>query len=284
MATLNLTVKTRKPVDLGVTPGTSTLNRGNRQLFRRAFNAVYAQISEGMDFTLGYTSANPGYANAIGLVSSGSGAVGATINGVTVTDTWATSDTVAAGLIAAAINASTNALVQGFVVASNLRMTLTLSSVAAGDYVDVCGTRFIATNGTPANVDTLSAVNTFDMSGNDTADAVALAAAINLSPGLSQYVWAQSVAAVVYVFSRNASWPSGPGVPPNLVVSGASTIVASGAALAASANFGLCACYPGVQGNAITVAASGTGVTILNSATRLTLGTGLGAVSSLGRS
>src|SRR5687768_7319076 len=50
-------------------------------------------------------------------IASGSGSVGGSINGVSVTVTWATSDTATAAALATAINASVNALVSGVVTA-----------------------------------------------------------------------------------------------------------------------------------------------------------------------
>jgi phage tail sheath gpL-like len=54
-----------------------------------------------------YSATNAVKASGTLTISSGSGAVGGTIGGTLVTATWATSDTVAAALVAAAINANT---------------------------------------------------------------------------------------------------------------------------------------------------------------------------------
>ena len=281
----------RRPVDYGVTHGTTTITRRGRELFRRFVNLAQASIgaaSADAEYALVYSnSTEPAYANGALVMSGGSGAVGGIINGVTLTATWASSDTNSCGLAAAAINASSNALVQGFVTANNLSATLTLTSVTAGAYVDICGTRFTATSGTPATQFSGGNLCTFDISGSDTADALALTTAINQAPGLSRFVFAQSVAGVVHLFARQATfsgtatftWPTGPGVPSNTLRSGSGTIVASAASLAASAKVGIVSCVPGVLGNAMTIALSGTGVTVLGTQTRLIGGTGLNVVS-----
>ncbi len=62
-------------------------------------------------------------------LSSGSGTITATINGVAIAITWATDDTVSAALLAAAINASSNALVTGIVTATSALGVVTITSV-----------------------------------------------------------------------------------------------------------------------------------------------------------
>lgn len=286
-----LYLRHRRPKDYGVTPGSTTISRRGRDLARKFAQVLQGQLqgadSDG-DFALVYSnSTEPAFAVGGLAMSGGAGTVGGIINGVTVTATYASSDTNSCGLVAAAINASANALVQGFVTANNLTATLTLTSTAAGDTVDVCGYRFIAVSGTPVTIVSGGNLGKFDISGNDAADATALAAAINTMPGLSRWVSAIAVSNVVRLFARQYAfsgtatfaWPSGPGVPPNSIISQAGTIVASAASLAAGAFVGINACVPGVAGNAITIALSGTGVTVLNSAARLVNGAGLNVVS-----
>ncbi|GAC1590960.1 MAG: hypothetical protein NVS3B25_09940 [Hymenobacter sp.] len=65
-------------------------------------------------------------------IASGTGVVGGSINGVAITVTWATSDTVTATALAAAINASTNALVAGIVTASASAGVVTIKTLAKG--------------------------------------------------------------------------------------------------------------------------------------------------------
>lgn len=65
-------------------------------------------------------------------LSTAAGAVGATINGVTVTATASGGDANTAGLIAAAINNSTNPLVMGLVKATAVGAVVTVTSAFAG--------------------------------------------------------------------------------------------------------------------------------------------------------
>lgn len=81
-------------------------------------------------------------------ISSGSGSIAAVINGVTISITWATSDTNSAALLAAAINASSNALVQNLVTATS---ALGVCTVTAGVKYGVAGNAFtLAATGTGA--------------------------------------------------------------------------------------------------------------------------------------
>ena len=59
--------------------------------------------------SVAYSTSNALQASGTLTISSGSGAVGGTIDGTTVTATWATSDTNSAALVAAAINADATA-------------------------------------------------------------------------------------------------------------------------------------------------------------------------------
>lgn len=73
-------------------------------------------------------------ATAAGTItlSTSSGSIAAVINGVTITVTYATSDTVTAALLAAAIIASTNALVAPFVTATSALGVVTVTALKAG--------------------------------------------------------------------------------------------------------------------------------------------------------
>jgi hypothetical protein len=115
----------------------------------------------GSDYTLG---------PAIGMLvgSSGAGSVGGTIGGTAVTVTFATSDTVTAGLLAAAIRANTT--VNKFVTASNLSMAITLASVTAGQTVIIGGQTFTAV----ATASAIREFGHFNIDGTDTQDAAAL--------------------------------------------------------------------------------------------------------------
>lgn len=61
-------------------------------------------------------------------IASGSGSIAAIINGVTISVTWATSDTNTAALLATAINASANALVAPFVGATSALGVVTITA------------------------------------------------------------------------------------------------------------------------------------------------------------
>jgi phage tail sheath gpL-like len=65
-------------------------------------------------------------------ISSGSGTVGGSINGVSNTVTWATDDATTATALAAAINASSNALIQNLVTASASGGVVTITSTIPG--------------------------------------------------------------------------------------------------------------------------------------------------------
>lgn len=274
-------LRTRRPVDYGVTPGSSTINRRGNVLLRRFANVIMGALSEDSLYTVGYSATEAQNANGGLTISGGAGSVGAIINGVTITVTHITSDPVSAGLAAAAINASSNALVQGFVSSNNLSATVTAATVVAGNTVNIGGETFTAFSGTPVNATSMSTVGIFDCSGSNSATATALARAINIHPVVSRYFTAVPVAAVVRIFAVQFtqaagvfSWPTGPGVLPNTITSSGSTLAVSSNGVVAGTVFSLYSLQPGIGGNAITTALSGTGVTVLNTAARLERGTG----------
>lgn len=82
----------------------------------------------------GGTIASSAGAQATGTltIASGSGSVGGSINGVSITVTWGTSDAASATALAAAINASTNALIQGVVYATVASGVVTVNAVKGG--------------------------------------------------------------------------------------------------------------------------------------------------------
>lgn len=201
-------------------------------------------------------------ANAVWNSSSGNGAMVCTINGVDITVTYATSDINTAGLMAAAINASSNALVQYMVQATHYRGTLALSSVAAGAQVNVCGYTFTAVSGTPTQL------GQFDISGSNTADATSLALAINKMPGLNDLVVATSSAANVFVYLLGDAAVTS---QRKLRKIDAGFTVTQ---IAAVADCAVVAYQPGTMANCITIAASGTGASINGSAARLSGGIG----------
>lgn len=282
----------RRPVDYGTAPGSTTISRRARELFKRYGNVVgaaYGDAQPDSEYVLAYSPNDPASASVGLAMSGGAGAVGATINGVTVTATWATSDTNSCGLAAAAINASSNALVQGLVTANNLSTLLTLVSVAAGTEIRICGTRFVATQGVPPQIASDGNVCKFDISGSDTADALALANAINAAPGVSRFIFAVVSTNTVRLFARQwvfsgtatFAWPTAPSTPSNFVDASAASVTVSSTSLAASAFIGIVATQPGLQGNQATIAASGTGVTVINAETRMVLGKGPNSVNQI---
>lgn len=210
------------------------------------------------------------FACSAGISASGSGAVGMTINGTPATATWATSDTVSAGLVAAAINASTANRIQFLIGATNLKAQVTLVSCVAGNVLTIGGYRFTGISGTTESYKD----GEWTTGGTDTADASSLCAAVNRHPYASQYFFALNEAGVCHFFPKSAAFFTGPNIPQNRVTTYASTITVNTATFAASAYYGIWSKVPGVIGNCFTLAASGTGQTIENSNTRMTRGLG----------
>lgn len=96
--------------------------------------ALLESISAGNldgSFSIGQSTSAPARASGTLTLSSASGAVGGVINGVTITDTASGGDTASAALVAAAINASTNALVAGIVTASSAAAVVTVTAIDA---------------------------------------------------------------------------------------------------------------------------------------------------------
>lgn len=261
-----------------LTHGNTFLTRGRQKtaLLRRFINLAMGVVGgseRGGGFDIVTSATDPAAANGALISASGTGTVGAVINGVTVTDTWATSDTVSAGLVAVAINASTNALVQHVVRATNLKTVVTLASVLAGTTINLAGFVFTAVTAATGNNGTLHKGD-FDISGSDTADAAALAIAINSHPAASRFLGAIPIAGAVHVFPKSVAWFSGPNAPPNVVTASAATVTVGSATFAASAYCCVWATHRTKWGNHITFTATGTGQTISGSATRLLRGLG----------
>lgn len=204
-------------------------------------------------------------AGATLVFSTSSGSVGAVINGVTVTGSGAGADLQDAAAAAAAINASVDALVGGWVRASVMTAQITLVSVAAGETISIIDNkseyRFTAT------VAATGQLGQFSISGNDTADALALANAINAYPGLSLNIRAESVAGVVYIYAMDGS-------ATGRVITKASAGTTINSQFAAATRCHVEAILPGAMGNAVTFTATGTGVTVANANTRLVGGLG----------
>ncbi len=65
-------------------------------------------------------------------LATASGTITATINGVAVSVVWATNDTLSAAALAAAINASSDALISGIVTATSALGVVTVQAVVGG--------------------------------------------------------------------------------------------------------------------------------------------------------
>lgn len=109
---------------------------------RRPFMGALENVVAGMAAGIYTGTVQCSYAEKSGVkasgtvtISSGSGSIAAVINGVSISVTWATSDNNTASLLAAAINASANALVAGLVTASAATNVVTITAVEKA----VCG-------------------------------------------------------------------------------------------------------------------------------------------------
>jgi hypothetical protein len=187
---------------------------------------------------------------AYGLVtvaSDSTGTLRTTINGVNVDVTSGEEEVADAALIVAAINASTTALVQYVVEADQRNASVALTSCAVGTYFDICGVRFTAV------AKAASRLNQFEVSGSDTADGDALAAAINAHPELQDIVVAANSSGTVTIYSRRASTST-----LSLRASGSGEVVVD---FAATAVVCVSAIRKGLPGNWVTLAVTGTGIT-----------------------
>ena len=248
--------------------------RKGKDLLRAAINTAHGCLSgveRGVGYTLVGSDTDSVAACSAGISASGSGTVGISIAGVTLTATWATDDTISAALIAAVINASTNAKIQYLIGSTHLKSTLTLATVVAGTTINLAGFRFTAIAGTTES----GKDGEFVIGGDNTADANSLALAINRHPYANKYLFAIPVTDACHVFpKKGASWFTGPNSPANTVTASAATVTIGSATFAASDYYGVWVKIPGKVGNNIVVAASGTGQTIIGSATYMARGLG----------
>lgn len=158
------------------------------------------------------------------------------------------------------------------VTAVNRCASITLDTVLEDEAVQVCGVGFTAVDGAPA------ALGEFDMSGDNTADALSLATAINRHPSLVGRCRAVSAAAVVYVGLIEERTPTAE----DTVTSFASTMVVANASFAACAQGMVFALVPGAIGNEVRfVDEAGTGATIATNGEAGLLGSGTGGGTSL---
>lgn len=138
----------------------------------------------------------------------------------------------------AAVMASTEAAISGVVQAGNLAGTIQCTSVVAGDYVTIGGRRFTGTSyATGKRGD-------FTIAGTDTADAAALAAAINADPYLATLVIATSATDTVTVRQKVGTTAM------TLTASAATFTLVAFAAVAVAV---VSALRPGAEGNGITL-------------------------------
>lgn len=239
--------------------------------------SIEAGKRQGDVVAVGYNDALPGANSdsvigpAIGMLvgSGGAGSVGGTIGGTAVTVTFATSDTVTAGLLAAAIRA--NSTVNKFVTASNISMAITLASVTAGQTVIIGGQTFTAV----ATASVIRNPGDFNIDGSDTQDAAALALAINRHPSLAGRLRAVSSAGAVIIFQVDVQRSA---LPSETIQSPPATITITRGTPTAGPQCAVLACPGqwGPIGNFCTVVASGTGETYVTNGTAGQLGNGTG--------
>ncbi len=187
-----------------------------------------------------------------------------TINGVAVAVSVGADDAATAALSAAAINASTNALVQYQVRASNLAGTIDCATVLDRQFVEVCGVkltaRLAATGMRPSE---------FSCATGNTETATSLAAVINAHPSLRDIVYATSSTSTVTVRAR---WVLA-SMPDISLKKSAATFTLSDVVLTSNAGVCITAISKGVSGNTMTLTAAATGGTATASAARLAGGT-----------
>jgi hypothetical protein len=254
-----------KPLDLG-----ATNRRQNREVAQALADLIQANATGAADqLTLVANQSGMGAkAGATLLYSGSSGAVGGIINGVTVTAAHS-SDVADGALVATAINASVNALVQGFVRASGIAASATFVSMAAGGTISLrIGSGMVASTYVfTATAAATSRQGEFSIAGSDTADAQAFCDALNAMPGINQVLRAENVAGVAFIYAMDGS-------ASNKVLNVSGTGITATTQFAAVARTHIEALMPDARGNAITIALSGTGVTVANANTRLVGGAG----------
>lgn len=133
MANTIISINHPSPFNLGVDGAPRRRNEAV-QLVIGFLRGLVSGTQKGTTVVINAGTATTALANASGTVtlSGASGTVGATINGVSITTTYATSDTVTAAALAAAINASTNALVQYLVAATSAAGVVTVRALQPG--------------------------------------------------------------------------------------------------------------------------------------------------------
>lgn len=273
----------------GQNPFTTNPALGTRAKFNQTFSKIKGAINGGGVWSAVGThpKLQVGTTSAVAIVTLASVQAGdtVTLNGQALTAVSGTpannefdiSGTNAAGAtsLAAAVFASTTALVSDHLVANTRSGTVTCSSVAVGDYVVLAGevlTAGVTATDSGGNRVTTAPPNFWCQAGNNTADGTSLANCINAHPRLSQLFYALNSSGAVTVYERypglgkECTMQSNNGT--RLAVSG--TVSNSGGLFAAGAAVLFEARFPGAPGNAITIATSnGSRLAITGSVSRL---------------
>lgn len=205
------------------------------------------------------------------VAATATGAVGAAVGATTVTVTAAGGDTATMTALAAAIRA--NATAGQIATATSQLAQLTCTTVAAGATVNIWNITFTGIGA--AAIPTVA--GQFSVGATDTACALNLANSINQHPALAARITAVSVAGVVFigrVDQFNAARPS-----ERITTPTATTITIQAPACVPGTRCMVFASVPGLLGNEMRVAASGTGMTAAtNGAAGLCFGGGGGGL------
>jgi hypothetical protein len=203
--------------------------------------------------------------HALGFIglSSASGTVTVTANAATIGSITASgTDTEdATSLVAAIIADADNA---GLCIPTNYVAKVTLASAASGDKIILLG-------------ETFTAATDFTVSGTDTQDAASFIAAVRAHPWLQDAVGLTQVAGAVHIGLR-------PGFTPKtqtLRSSDSTRLAVVNPTFAATTTVMLWATMPGTLAHKIDIGVTGTGMSVLDSATDFANGTGFtGVVAS----
>jgi hypothetical protein len=279
MPNFTATFNVKRPTGLGATA------RSGTEVLRYLLNAVESAIagtnqSDGVMFNVTDIESLGAIAyagQAIGAIIIGAvvDTAGATVCGTVLSTAVGADGAATMTLLAAAIRAST--AVNRKVTATNISMRVTLATVTAGQFIVIGGVKFIAVNGTPVNF------GEFDMSGNDTADALSLVTAINRHPQTALRYRALSVAGLVHVFPTTSrtltptqdKWAAitNPGSFTTFTINAPNPVAGDSCAVLAI--------VPGDIGNECRLSTpTGTNVTVATNGTAGFLGLGTGGGSS----
>lgn len=133
MASTLFVLNHTSPLDPG---GTASPTRSKKELLRLFINLLRGALSGSRiaaSFDIYPDGATAVAAAGTVTLATSSGTVGATINGVSITTVFATSDTVTATALAAAVNASTDALVRHHVTATSSAGVVTITAAKKGN-------------------------------------------------------------------------------------------------------------------------------------------------------